>query len=86
MLKAGEVQGILATSQKVKTADMFSNKYMEGDDLPKVLFPLFSNEMMYGVFLCDMTEKLFENGDFLVNQMSSAMKMIDLLTNPNQEL
>ena len=79
MLKAGEVQGILATSQKVKTADMFSNKYMEGDDLPKVLFPLFSNEMMYGVFLCDMTEKLFENGDFLVNQMSSAMKMIDLL-------
>lgn len=79
MLKAGEVQGILATNQKIKIADMFSNKNMEDDDLPKVLFPLYSNEMMYGVFLCDMTEKLFENGDFLVNQMSSAMKMIDLL-------
>ena len=44
-----------------------------------VVLPLFSNEMLYGILLCDMTEKLFENGEFLVNQMGSAVKMLELL-------
>ena len=41
--------------------------------------PLYSNENLYGVVLMDLTEKVFENGEFLVNQLSSAAKMIDLL-------
>ena len=44
-----------------------------------VMLPLFSNEILYGVVLCDLTDKMFGNGEFLVNQMSSAVKMIQLL-------
>ena len=43
------------------------------------MLPLYSNENLYGVVLMDLTEKVFENGEFLVNQLSSAAKMIDLL-------
>ena len=34
---------------------------------------------MYGVLVCNLSEQLFDNGEFLVNQMGSAVKMIDLL-------
>ena len=44
-----------------------------------MLLPLFSNEFLYGLVLCDLTENLFSNGEFLLNQMSSAAKMIHLL-------
>lgn len=44
-----------------------------------VLFPLFYNKILYGLLLCDLTDALFVNGEFLVNQMSSAARMIHLL-------
>ncbi|MCC8044931.1 MAG: GGDEF domain-containing protein [Clostridiales bacterium] len=46
---------------------------------PQVLLPLFSGKMVYGVLICDMTRALFVNGEFLVNQLGSAIKMILLL-------
>ncbi|MCD7955405.1 MAG: GGDEF domain-containing protein [Lachnospiraceae bacterium] len=45
----------------------------------QLLLPLFSGKMVYGVLICDMTQALFVNGEFLVNQLSSAIKMILLL-------
>lgn len=44
-----------------------------------VLFPLFYNKTLYGLLLCDLTDALYVNGEFLVNQMSSAARMIHLL-------
>ena len=79
VLNQGVAQSVLATKQKVCLKDMFSNDYIKHKGKAKVLLPLFSNEMLYGVLLCDMTEKLFEHGDFLVNQMGAAVKMIELL-------
>ena len=35
--------------------------------------------------LCDLTDKVFENGEFLTNQLSSAVKMIHLL-NENEKI
>ena len=40
---------------------------------------MFYNEMLHGMLLCDLTDKIFENGEFVVNQMSSAVRMIELL-------
>ncbi len=79
VLKNGSVKNILGVNQQVALKDIFSNRHIEEDGRAKVLLPLFSNEMQYGVLLCDMTERLFENGDFVVNQMGSAIKMIELL-------
>lgn len=73
------VESIPITWQKVKAAELFRQKKMMKSRYSMVLFPLFSNEVLYGAVLCDLTEKLFGNGEFLVNQMSFAAKMIELL-------
>lgn len=79
MLKNGAIQNVPAMNQETDEKELFTNKNIADDDLPKVLLPLFSNETLYGMLLCDMTEKLYDNADFLVNQMSSAVRIINLL-------
>ena len=78
-LKNGVVQSVPLMYQKKNLNDIFNNDLVDELSTYMVLLPLFSNEVLYGVVLCDMTEKIFENGEFLVNQMSSAVKMIQLL-------
>lgn len=81
MLKEGIVQSVPASVQEVSSTEIYTNLHINKTNLPQVLFPLYSDETLYGVFLCDMTEKLFDYGDFLVNQLSSAIKVINLLKN-----
>lgn len=83
-LNHGEVQNIPAMSQKTDRKDIFTNPYIEDRDNTKILLPLFSNEMLYGVVLCGMSVKIFEYGEFLVNQFGSAVKMIELLRANNE--
>ena len=75
----GRVESVPVTAQKVKTSDLYCQKNMRQFRYSMVLLPLFSNEVLYGAVLCDLTEKLFDNGEFVINQMSSAVKMIELL-------
>ena len=68
------------TEQKTAVEDMLCNPYIQMDKKYSfVQIPLFYNERLYGVLLCDLTNEIFENGEFLVNQMSSAMRIIKLL-------
>lgn len=80
-LKDGVVQSISSTNQEINSSEVYTNQNITQNDSPLVLFPLYSSEMIYGVLLCDMTENLYETGDFFVNQMSSAAKVINLLKN-----
>lgn len=79
VLRDGNVQIIPAPRQKKKIAELYGNGDTVFGRTPMVVLPLFSNEVLYGILLCDLTEKLFANGEFLTNQMSSAVRMIDLL-------
>ena len=84
VLKSGEVQVVPAMEQKKKLAELFTdNKGIQQGCM--VLFPLFFNEVLEGVILCEMTENIFESGEFLVNHLSSAAKMIELLRS-NQKI
>lgn len=84
VLKAGEVHVIPAIEQKRKLSELFvDNMGIQRDCM--VMFPLFFNEILEGVILCEMTENIFESGEFLVNHLSSAAKMIDLLRS-NQKI
>ena len=86
VLKGGEVTSVPAISQKYSIKDIFQNHGTEAEERTSlVLLPLFSNELLYGLLLCDLSPELFVNGEFLVNQMSSAMKMIALLKS-NEEI
>lgn len=79
VLKDGKVKGISATHQRKKFSQIYDNGELSEERHSMALLPLFSNEILYGIVLCDMTAKLFDNGEFLINQMSSAVKMINLL-------
>ena len=78
--KEGVVSAIPSLEQKVFISKIFDNHYVHMDHYNyMVSFPLFSNEMLYGILVCDLTNEVFVNGEFLVNQMSSAMRIISLL-------
>lgn len=79
VLKNGSVRSIPLPHQEMRVQDIFRYPGIPRDQFSMVLLPLFSNEFLYGLVLCDLTENLFSNGEFLLNQMSSAAKMIQLL-------
>lgn len=84
VLKDGEVQVVPVMEQKKALAELFAdNKEIQQDCM--VLLPLFFNEVLEGVILCEMTDNIYESGEFLVNHLSSATKMIQLLRS-NQKI
>ena len=76
-LKDGVVSTIPALQQRIEFDSIYLNT--TGETCYRVLLPLFSDETVYGVLLCDMTDALHDNGELLVNQMSAAVKMLKLL-------
>lgn len=80
VLQDGELLTVPLQKQKQSIENIFHNSFMKPDKrYSLVILPLFSNELLYGVLLCDLANPIFENGEFLINQMSSAVKMIQLL-------
>ena len=66
--------------QLEKADEVFGSALLQnGKRYDYVVFPLFFKEMVYGILMCNMAESLYTNGEFLVNQVSSATKMITLL-------
>ena len=79
-LENGRVALVPESRQAISINALFSlQKQAADDDLALVLFPLFYGTTLYGLLLCDLTDALFSNGEFLINQMSSATRMIHLL-------
>lgn len=75
-----EVHTIPADQQMQKVGNLFENRYFPADvRFDRILLPLFSTDMVYGVLLCNMDESLYVNGEFLINQISAAIKMLLLL-------
>ncbi|MCM1264374.1 MAG: diguanylate cyclase, partial [Butyrivibrio sp.] len=82
----GKANAVPSIEQKLPLGDIFHNRFMSDDEKYNlVMMPLFSNEMLYGLILCDLTTSLFVNGEFLVYQMGSAAKMIAMLRT-NEEI
>lgn len=85
-LRDGEVASVPFVEQKLALSEIFHNRFMNREEKYQlVLFPLFSNEMLYGLLLCDLSNEMFVNGEFVVNQMGAAIKMITLLR-ANEEI
>lgn len=85
-LHDGRAAAVPSIEQKLSIGDIFHNRFMSDENKYNlVLMPLFSNEMLYGLILCDLTNSLFVNGEFLVYQMGSAAKVITLLRT-NEEI
>lgn len=70
---------VTKSEQKTAMEDLFRTLWMEHDSQTKILLPIFSNEIIYGVLICDMTEKLYTSGDMMANQIGASAKMLSLL-------
>lgn len=79
VLKRGIVKTVPRARQKVKFAELFHFDNVSRERFSAVCLPLFCNEILYGFLICNLSTPLFDNGEFLVNQLGSAVKMIDLL-------
>lgn len=79
VLQDGKAKAVPAIQQKIRIQDLFHFEVIAKGRFSNVCIPLFSNEILYGVLICNLSAPLFDNGEFLVNQMGSAAKMIDLL-------
>lgn len=86
VLHQGKVCTVPANRQKKNLGEIYNNPMIESQErYERVVLPLFFKEMVYGILFCDMTERIYTNGEFLVNQISSAIKMIALLQ-ANEEI
>lgn len=79
VLQDGVVKSIPAIRQKVRIQELFCFERIQSGRFSNVCIPLFSNEILYGVLICNLSAQLFDNGEFFANQIGSAAKMIDLL-------
>lgn len=80
VLSDGRVSTVPAVSQRIPLGKLFDNEWMQKEGGSAfVCMPLFSNETLYGLWVCDLTEGIFQNGEFLLNHVSSAVKVIQLL-------
>lgn len=78
----GKVENIPSIHQKKKTKNIFRFSQMGISDRAwMVTLPLYANEMLYGILVCDLTDEVLEYGEFLSNQISAAVKMLNLLKN-----
>jgi diguanylate cyclase (GGDEF)-like protein len=80
MMKDGEVSMLSAARQQVNTMDMFRNFYMNWRNYNTlVMHPVYSGIHLYGYLFTDLNLNDFNKAEILVNQFSSAIKMLGLL-------
>lgn len=80
VLQDGETLSITKMKQHIKKKDIFKNKYFDWKTYnTAILMPIFFNEIIYGVFICDMPKEEYLYSELLVSQVSSGIKMLSLL-------
>lgn len=66
--------------QEIATEDIFSNRFCTWENRHTyMMIDLYSNELQYGICLCDIGHKFFHYAEFMTYQLSAASKIIRLL-------
>ncbi|WP_026508635.1 diguanylate cyclase domain-containing protein [Butyrivibrio sp. MC2013] len=80
LLKAILRDGRVSSPKKQEmTMEEIFKKLSNGEKNQYVMFPIFYGNEYYGFLICNMTEDLYINGDFLAGQAGCAARMISLL-------
>ena len=83
-LTDGVVQEIAYTQQVVPLESLFDHAFLKKEKWTMVLMPLYFGDTLYGSVLLDLTEIMFRNGEFLVNQFSTTARVIGILRQNNE--
>ncbi len=78
-LSDGEAISVALNKQKINRESLFDNEYVSWDGYSSLLlFPIYSDNILYGVLLCDMKRLGFESSDLFMNQIGSGIRMMNL--------
>ncbi len=82
--KDDKVYGVPHSLQSKKLSELFSIREYGPEKHTFVVMPLFFDETLYGIFVCNLSEKIFADAEFMCNQFGSVMHMIQLLKENEQ--
>ena len=78
-LHEGTVNEPVVGCQRRNTEDGLIPDELSDSARCMMLAPLFFSEVHYGLFLCNVSEMMYYEGEFIINQMGSAVRMLQLL-------
>ena len=78
-LHDGTVNEPVVGSQRRNTQDGLIPDELSDSARCMMLAPLFFSEEHYGLFLCNVSEMLYYEGEFIIIQLGSAVRMLQLL-------
>lgn len=79
MLKDGVSSGIPQNKQKTSKEELFTNEFVDINICEKlVMFPIYSENYLYGTIICDMRRDGYRNSELFTIQISAAVRMLHL--------
>ena len=78
-IKKGKVIIPPAGKQRRRIDDYLVPEELRGTPRNMIVSPLFFTEELYGLFICNMSERMFSEGEFIINQLGSAARMLNIL-------
>jgi diguanylate cyclase (GGDEF)-like protein len=78
VMKDGKVKVPAAGRQRRQSVDLIPTE-LSSEPRNMLVAPLFFNEELFGLFICNMSETLFSEGEFIINQLGAAARMLDIL-------
>ncbi|MCR4716072.1 MAG: GGDEF domain-containing protein [Lachnospiraceae bacterium] len=75
----GSIWRVPRSSQQIEIYDLYKNVLMDTERSSMVVLPLFSDDYVYGFMICDLTDEIYSQSDFIVHQLSNVARVINSL-------
>lgn len=86
-LKNGVSKSVPQQEQAVKSSLIFDNEYVDWKNYNRlIVFPLFSENYLFGIVVCDMKREGFMSSEIFTIQLSSAVSILRLRMESNRIL
>lgn len=79
----GEIEVIPEEEQALSVNELYSNRFMKDRKYNMVIMPLYFRSTLYGSILYDLNDVAYRGGDYIANQYSTAVRIIELLNRCN---
>lgn len=85
VLRNGVAESVAISKQRMRSNLIFDNEYVTWDSYTSLkLFPIYSDNIIYGVLVCDIKRNGFEKSDLFMNQLGSGIRMMNLRIENNR--
>lgn len=85
VLKEGQIVPVSHSQQKIRAVDIFENTFFDWEGYSRsTLFPVYSDNYLYGVILCDIKKRGYEQSELYVNQVGAGIRMLNLRIENNR--